>query len=71
MSQEEKATLRLFCEATDCQVWKAIQKAEEGKEEQTPLRKHCAEVCFAYKYNRWVGLVNKQIIDLNSQERYK
>ena len=71
MSQEEKATLRLFCSAVGCHVWNAIQEAEEGKDENTPLRQHCSEVCYAYKYNRWIGFSNKKIEDLEPQERYK
>jgi hypothetical protein len=70
MSQEEKATLRMFCEAIECPVWKAIQQIETGKE-QAPLRTHCSETCYAYKFNRWIGMTNKHITDLDPKERYK
>lgn len=71
MSQEEKANLRLFCASMECGVWKAIQQYEEKNEDQSPLRIYCSNNCNAYKYNRWISLVNKRIVDTKAKERYK
>ena len=79
--KESQVHLRQYCSTNECAVWKAISQANcckeqddkcEGEAEELSgdLRQFCAERCHAYRFNKWLYMVNKKITEVKSNERY-